>query len=76
MASIRAGHRLVEPPAGIEPATPSLPFVWSRSYKGAAQVKVTRVTMSDRQAPPEPAPYGTQLARPAGQAGSSLTAPL
>src|SRR5215211_1175450 len=24
----------VEPPAGIEPATPSLPFVWSRSYRG------------------------------------------
>jgi hypothetical protein len=52
----------VEPPAGIEPATPSLPFVWSRSYRGAAQVDVTRVTASDRQALPEPAPYGTQMA--------------
>src|SRR4029453_10121643 len=31
--------------------------------EGAAQVKVTRVTVSDRQAPPEPAPYGTQMAR-------------
>jgi hypothetical protein len=53
----------VEPPAGIEPATPSLPFVWSRSYRGAVQVKVTRVTVSDRQAPPETVPYGTQMAR-------------
>jgi hypothetical protein len=26
----------VEPPAGIEPATPSLPFVWSLSYIGAS----------------------------------------
>jgi hypothetical protein len=52
----------------------SLPFVWSRSYRGVSAVKVTRVTVSDRQAPPEPAPYGTQLARPAGQAGRSLTA--
>jgi len=54
----------VEPPAGIEPATPSLPFVWSRSIEARAQVNVTRVTVSDRQAPPVPAPYGTQLARP------------
>jgi hypothetical protein len=38
----------VEPPAGIEPATPSLPFVLSRSYIEVAQVKVTRVTLSDR----------------------------
>ena len=30
---------------------------------GAAQVNVTRVTVNDRQAPPEPAPYGTQMAR-------------
>ena len=28
-----------------------------------AQVNVTRVTVSDRQAPPEPARYGTQMAR-------------
>jgi hypothetical protein len=42
--------------------------------RGVSAVKVTRVTVSDRQAPPEPAPYGTQLARPAGQAGRSLTA--
>jgi hypothetical protein len=39
---------VVEPPAGIEPATPSLPFVLSRSYIEVAQVKVTRVTLSDR----------------------------
>jgi hypothetical protein len=30
----------------------------------AAQVNVTRVTVSDRQAPPAPAVYGTQMARP------------
>src|SRR5215217_6034873 len=29
-----------------------------------AQVKVTRVTVNDRQAPPETAPYGTYMARP------------
>jgi hypothetical protein len=29
---------------------------------------VTRVTVSDRQALPEPAPYGTQMARPAQSA--------
>src|SRR5829696_9181183 len=63
MTSVCAGHQLREPPAGIEPATPSLPFVWSRSYRGAVQVKVTRVTVSDRQQPPETAPYGTQMAR-------------
>jgi hypothetical protein len=28
-----------------------------------AQVRVTRVTVSDRQEPPETAPYGTQMAR-------------
>jgi hypothetical protein len=53
----------VEPPAGIEPATPSLPFVWSPPIEEAAQVTVTRVTVSDRQAPPAPALYGTQMAR-------------
>jgi hypothetical protein len=31
--------------------------------EASAQVKVTRVTVTDRQTPPEPAPYGTQLAR-------------
>jgi hypothetical protein len=30
----------------------------------SAQVNVTRVTVSDRQAPPAPAVYGTQMARP------------
>jgi hypothetical protein len=44
-------------------ATPSLPFVWSPPIEEAAQVNVTRVTVNDRQAPPEPAPYGTQMAR-------------
>jgi hypothetical protein len=31
--------------------------------ESAAQVTVTRVTMNDRQAPPEPARYGTGMAR-------------
>jgi hypothetical protein len=31
----------VEPPAGIEPATPPLPFVWSLPTEGLAQVSVT-----------------------------------
>jgi hypothetical protein len=52
----------VEPPAGIEPATPSLPFVWSLTHKESAQANVTRVTVSDRRTPPETAPYGTQMA--------------
>jgi hypothetical protein len=33
---------------------------------------VTRVTVSDRQAPPMPALYGTEMARPAVQAGDPL----
>ena len=32
---------VVEPPAGIEPATPSLPFVWSFPIEEWAQVNVT-----------------------------------
>jgi hypothetical protein len=31
--------------------------------EGSAQVKVIRVTVNDRQTPPETAPYGTQMAR-------------
>jgi hypothetical protein len=53
----------VEPPAGIEPATPSLPFVLSRSYRGVGAGQGDPVTVNDRQAPPESAPYGTQMAR-------------
>jgi hypothetical protein len=32
--------------------TPSLPFVWSRSYRAWTQVNVTRVTVRRRQCPP------------------------
>ena len=46
-----------------------MPFVWSLSYREAAQVRVTRVTVSDRQASPVPAPHGMEMTRPAGQAG-------
>jgi hypothetical protein len=45
------------------PLAPPLPFVWSLTDRGAAQVSVTRVTVTDRQAPPEPAPYGMEMAR-------------
>jgi hypothetical protein len=54
---------VVEPPAGIEPATPSLPFVWSRSIEAWVQVEVTSVTVSYRQAPSDTARYGTEMAR-------------
>jgi hypothetical protein len=33
------------------------------AVEAVAQVNVTRVTVSDRQAPPVPAPYGTEMAR-------------
>jgi hypothetical protein len=36
----------VEPPAGIEPATPSLPFVWSGSYR---DVRAGQRDVSDRE---------------------------
>jgi hypothetical protein len=60
LTSIQLVRACVEPPAGIEPATSSLPFVWSRSYRG---VGAGQRDVSDRQAPPVPAPYGMQMAR-------------
>jgi hypothetical protein len=59
ISSAGAISLLVEP-AGIEPATPSLSFVWSRSYRGAG---AGRRDVSDRQALPEPARYGMGMAR-------------
>ena len=35
----------------------------NRRIEESAQVNVTRMTVSDRRLPPEPAPYGTQMAR-------------
>jgi hypothetical protein len=37
---------------GVEPATPSSPFVPSCSYGDVTQVSMIRVTVSDRQEPP------------------------
>jgi hypothetical protein len=42
---------------------PALPFVSSLAYRGVGQVRVTQVTLNDRQEPPGPAPHGTQMAR-------------
>jgi hypothetical protein len=54
---------LVEPPAGIEPATHpyhSCPFP---ANTGTAQVKVTRMTVAERMAPRAPFWDGTEMAR-------------
>ena len=62
MTSICAGHCLARAPTGIEPATPSLPFVSSLPYREAVQVKVTRMTVADREDRERPsvmAPSGT-----------------
>jgi len=53
----------VEPPAGIEPATPSLPFVLPRTCSRRPQVNGTGVTASDRENPGLTDAYGTRVAR-------------
>jgi hypothetical protein len=53
----------VEPPGGIEPPTPSLPFVLSCTYREWVQLSVTGVTVVDRQEPTEPGVDGTGMAR-------------
>ena len=50
-----AGRGVDAPPRLAAWVGPSLPFVWSGSYREQTQVKVTRVAVSDpqhRQCPP------------------------
>jgi hypothetical protein len=53
----------VEPPGGIEPPTPSLPFVLSPTYREPAQVRVAWLTVADRWEPTKPGAHGTGMAR-------------
>ena len=65
MAAVRPGE--AKPRSSL---SASYPFLGPAPVEEWAQVTVTRVTVNDRQQPPAPAPYGTQLA-PAGQAGAN-----
>jgi hypothetical protein len=51
--------------------TPSLPFLSSLPYREAVQVKVTRMTVADREEPRAPVRYGTRVARPVRMTAAS-----